>query len=228
MKDYIKQRLREAINNLPDTTFQQQLKYQNTANLSDPKKRAGLNDIRARITKAITQADLSGDKGYFYTPEDGDGFYQVEFRHDGQIKTKHIRPSADMLQTGGAFHPTDVGTCKDFQNIARYCFVKAGKNGTALGLSPAADAANKALIIFKDEIITFLGGSYVDPTQSAQISKDKMSSQTAQHKVTKDGFDARQRQSTISMDADKAAEIDARQAAAKARIEKAMQRTKKF
>ena len=226
MKDIIKKLLREAIINLPDTTHKQELRYASYPSLSDPKKRADLNDIRARIARASSIAS-SSDKEYFNSPQEGDGFYQVEFRHDGKITTKHIMPSADMLQQGGKFQPSDVGTCKDFQNTARYCFVKAGKENKSIGKSPAEDAANKALIIFADQILSFYGDSYIDPEKSAQISKEKMSQQMAKHKDTKDAFDNRERKSTISMDPTQAADIEAKQAAAKARLEKAMARLKK-
>ena len=242
MKNFIKLKLHEAIKNLPDTTFQQQLKYHKYPSLSDPSKRASINAIMARITKATNIANTSDNKEYFNSPNEGDGFYQVEFRHDGKITTKQIRPSADMQQLGGKFQPSDIGTCKDNQNIARYCFVKAGKNGKSYGASPAEDAANKALIIFKDEITNFLGISYVDPEQSAQISKEKMTAQQALHKTKKDleaemghhitdaqwneylTTGKKPEKKTLSIDP---TDIEARQAAALARKEKAMARLKK-
>jgi len=107
MKDIIKKLLREAIINLPDTTHKQELRYASYPSLSDPKKRADLNDIRARIARASSIAS-SSDKEYFNSQQEGDGFYQVEFRHDGKITTKHIMPSADMLQQIGKFQPSDV------------------------------------------------------------------------------------------------------------------------
>jgi GNAT superfamily N-acetyltransferase len=148
-------------------------------------KNFNLNDIKFRIAKASKIAAI--DPNYFTQANDGDGFYQVEFRNDGNIRTKHIKPSGDMQQLNGPFQPSDVGTCKTFQNIARYCFVKAGKNGKAIGASPAEDAANKALIIFKDEILTFLGGgsSYTDDT-AAQYSQQSMNDKMKLHKQKKD------------------------------------------
>jgi hypothetical protein len=147
-------------------------------------KNYNLSDIKFRIAKASKIA--ATDPSYFTQPNEGDGFYQVEFRQDGNIRTKHVRPSGDMQQQGGAFQPSDIGTCKTFQNIARYCFVKAGKNGKAIGASPADDAANKALVIFKDEILDFLGGgSYTDDT-AAQHSQQSMDDKMKMHKQKKD------------------------------------------
>jgi GNAT superfamily N-acetyltransferase len=147
-------------------------------------KNYNLNDIKFRMAKAAKIA--ATNPNYFTQAEDGDGFYQVEFRQDGNIRTKHVRSSGDMQQLGGAFQPSDVGTCKTFQNIARYCFVKAGKNGKSVGPSPADDAANKALLIFKDEILDFLGGgSYTDDT-AAQHSQQNMSDKMQMHKQKKD------------------------------------------
>lgn len=193
MKNLIKQLLHEALKNLPDTTHKQELKYLNYPSISATKK-ADITKVRYKIASAAEMAtkyaNQSGDNNYFMLPDDGEGFYQVEFRHDGNIRTKQIRPSADMNQMGDKFHPTDVGTCKDFQNISRYCFVKAGKplpnNKFSVGTSPAEDAANKALIIFKNEIISFLTDSKVDPEQAAQISKEKMTQQQTLHKQKKD------------------------------------------
>lgn len=247
MKDFIKQMLREAVINMPDTTHKQELKTLQHQSLSDPSRKLNINDIHYRMAKAAEVANTfkktNPEDNYFSIPSEGDGFYQVEFRHDGQIKTKHVRPSADMTQQGGRFQPTDVGTCKDFQAIARYCFVKAGKGGRSVGASPAEDAANKALIIFKSEILGFLGDSHVDPEQAAQISKEKMNDKQAQHKEKKDletelGFRITDAQwqtylntgqkpkgkEGVTMDPAKAAEQEKRQAEIKARIEKARTR----
>jgi hypothetical protein len=187
----IKRLLREALEKrLPDTTFSQELKQHQYPSLSNPSRKADINQLRYRITKAAQQANdfmsTNPDDNYFNSPEDGDGFYQVELRHDGQIKTKHIKASTDMQQMDGAFRPSDVGTCKTYQNIARYCFVKAGKNGTSVGASPAEDAANKVLIIFRNELIDFLGGSSYDDGKGAEISREKMSDKEALRKQKKD------------------------------------------
>lgn len=149
-----------------------------------------MNTIRFKMAKASktakTYKDETGDESYFMNPTIGDGFYQVEIRHDGQIRTKHVRPSGDMSQMGGSFHPSDLGTCKSYQNIARYCFVKAGKNGTSIGASPAEDAANKVLVIFGQEIKSFLGDdSYVDDTNQ-EYSTNKMSDKMQTRKQKKD------------------------------------------
>jgi hypothetical protein len=163
----------------------------------------------------------------------------VEFRQDGNIRTKHVRPSGDMQQQGGAFKPSDIGTCKTFQNIARYCFVKAGKNGSAIGASPADDAANKALVIFKDEILDFLGGgSYTDDT-AAQHSQQSMDDKMKMHKQKKDlemklkrkvtdmefqkflatGEEPKPK-SSISMNPDKLSDIEKRQEILRAKYKK--------
>lgn len=248
MKEFIKQRLLEAFKEIPYDP-KPEMKAAGYSSLSNPNHKTDLNKVRFRMAKAAQIAtsfkQTNPEDNYFMLPTDGDGFYQVEFRHDGQIKTKHIRPSADMQQMGGAFQPTDVGTCKDFQNIARYCFVKAGKNGGSVGVSPAEDAANKALIIFKNEILTFMGDSAIDPEQSAQISRDKMDQHQAKHKEKKDletelGYRLTDSQwmayletgkkpntkSGITMDPNSAAEIEKRQADMQARRDKAMMRLK--
>jgi len=187
----IKRLLREALEKrLPDTTFSQELKQHQYPSLSNPSRTADINQLYYRINKAAQQANAfmstNPDDNYFNSPEDGTGFYQVELRHDGQIKTKHIKASPDMQQMDGAFRPSDVGTCKTYQNIARYCFVKAGKNGTSVGASPAEDAANKALIIFRNELIDFLDGSSYDDGKGAEISREKMSHKQALKKQKKD------------------------------------------
>lgn len=247
MIELIKKLLREAITNLPDTTDKQQMKYLGHSSLSNPSRDKDLRTIRFKMARAAETAthyqEQFPNDNYFSLPTEGDGFYQVEFRHDGQVRTKQIRASADMAQQGGRFQPTDVGTCKDYQNIARYCFVKAGKDGKAIGLSPAEDATNKALIIFKNEILTFLGDSSYDDGQAADISKEKMTDKQAQHKEKKDletelGFritDAQWKhyletgskpkpKSGIEMDPDQAAELERQQQAAIERRNKAMAR----
>lgn len=253
MKNFIKQRLHEAFKELPDTTYQQQLKYLKYPSLGSTKK-ADINKIRYRMATAAQTAseygNQTGDYNYFMLPDDGQGFYQVEFRYDGNIRTKQIKASGDMEQRDVKFHPTDVGTCKDFQNISRYCFVKAGKSlpndKFSVGASPAEDAANKALIIFKNEIISFLTDSKVDPEQATQISKEKMSQQQMLHKQKKDleadlGFRITDAQwntylttgekpkgkSTITMDPKDLEDFEARQKAAAERRAAALARQKK-
>lgn len=188
IKNFIKQKLHEALKSLPDTTHKQELKYLQSKSLSASK--VDINKVRYRMANAASVAskfkETHPNDNYFILPDEGDGFYQVEFRHDGNIRTKQVKAGPDIPQLGGTFRPSDVGTCKDFQNIARYCFVRAGKSGGSVGLSPAEDAANKALIIFKNEILNFYSGEIIDPEQSAQISKEKMSQQQAKHKLKKD------------------------------------------
>ena len=249
MKDLIKKLLHEAIKYLPYDD-RPELKAASYSSLSEPSYKADIETIRHRIAKA---AQIAGsfkarfpEDNYFLIPTDGDGFYQVEFRHDGKIQTKHVRASGDMEQRAGAFRPTDVGTCKNFQNIAKYCFVKAGKNGAAVGASPADDAANKALIIFKDEILDFYkDGSYVDD-KAAQISKEKMTDKQALHKQKKDleteigrrlsdsewqrfletGEKPKKKSSSISLDPEKMADFEKRQAELRAKYQKLKQRQK--
>ena len=158
--------------------------------LSQSSNRADIKQVKYRIAKAINAANqyksANPNDNYFVLPQEGDGFYQVEFRHDGNIKTKHIRPSGDMGQIGGSFQPSDIGTCKTYQNIARYCFVKAGKNGRAVGASPAEDAANKALIIYQNEIMDFFkSGDYGDEN-TPQYADAKMDDKIKQRKLKKD------------------------------------------
>ena len=158
--------------------------------LSQASSRADIKQVRYRIAKAINAANqyksANPNDNYFVIPQEGDGFYQVEFRHDGNIRTKQIRPSGDMEQRGGSFQPSDVGTCKTYQNIARYCFVKAGKNGRAVGASPAEDAANKALIIYQNEIMDFYkSGDYGDEN-TPQYADSKMDDKIKLHKMKKD------------------------------------------
>lgn len=243
MKELIKKLLHEAIKHLPYDE-RPELKAASYSSLSDPSYKADIDAIKYRIAKASQIAgsfrQRHPEDNYYVIPTQGDGFYQVEFRHDGKIQTKHVRASGDMEQRGGAFQPSDVGTCKSFQNIAKYCFVKAGYNGTAIGASPAEDAANKALIIFKDEILDFYkSGSYIDD-KAAEISKEKMTDKQALHKQKKDlemkigrrlsdtewqrfldtGVEPVKKSSTIELNPEKAAEIEKRQAELQAKYAK--------
>lgn len=189
IKAFIKQRLLEAIKHLPYNSSAED-KAMAYPSLSNPSHRLDIDKIKFRIAKAANIANAHKSRfptdNYFINPSEGQGFYQVEFRHDGQIKTKHIQASGDMEQRGGKFQPSDVGTCKDFQNVAKYCFVKAGTSKGSVGSSPAEDASNKALIIFRNEILDFLTQtSYVDD-KAADISKQAMSPKQASHKEKKD------------------------------------------
>lgn len=239
MKEFIKQLLREAIKHLPYDD-KAEMKQHSYSSLSNPSYKGDLDNIRFRIAKAANIAASfkarHPEDNYYIIPTIGDGFYQVEFRHDGKIQTKHIKASGDMEQRNGAFQPTDVGTCKAYQNIAKYCFVKAGYNGKAIGASPAEDAANKALIIFKDEILSFYGSDSYEDDTAAAISQEKMTDKQALHKKKKDletkigrrltdtewqkfldtGEEPKKKQTSISLD--KAADVEQRQAALQAKI----------
>ena len=249
MKELIKQRLLEALRELPYDPKPEMKAAGAYSSLSNPSFNLDLNKIKFRMAKASQIASEylknNPDNHYFNSPASGDGFYQVEFRHDGQIKTKHVRASGDMEQRGGAFSPSDVGTCRNFQNVAKYCFVKAGLHNKAVGASPAEDAANKALIIFKDEILDFLSDGK-DDGKGAEISREKMSDKTALHKQKKDletrmgrrlsdsewntyqdtGIEPKTRQ-TLSHDPDKSADFLKRQAELQAKYDaiKAKRRT---
>lgn len=255
MKNFIKQKLYEALEDKGYKVLPYDPKPEMKAagaypSLSNPSFKIDLNKIKFRMAKAANLASdyktTNPEDNYFLSPTDGDGFYQVEFRHDGQIKTKHVRASADMLQQGGAFQPSDVGTCKTFQNIARYCFVKAGKNGGAVGQSPADDATNKTLIIFKSEILDFLDSGSYDDGKAAEISAQSMDDKMKSHKQKKDietklgrrlsdsewqNFlatgETPKPKSGITMDPEKAAELEKKQAMTKARLDAARARMKK-
>jgi len=239
MKDIIRQKLSEATKYLPYDP-RPELKASSYSSLSNPSYKLDIDKIRFRINKALNIAKEykeTNDDNYFLLPDEGNGFYQVEFRHDGQIKTKHIKSSGDMQQMGGKFQPSDVGVCKDFQNIAKYCFVKAGKNRGAFGSSPAEDAANKALIIFKDEILDFYANGSYNDGKGEELSKEKMSDKQAQHKVKKDletklgrnlsdsewntflkTGEEPKKKSGLTMDPEKAAELDREQELLRAKI----------
>ena len=253
MKDFIRKKLHEAIKYLPYSDKEELKAGGPYSSLSNPSYKLDINKIRYRMAKAASIANeykqKTGDDKYFMLPDDGEGFYQVEFKHDGQIKTKHIRASADMQQIDQPFRPTDVGTCNSFQNIARYCFVKAGKKlpdgKFSAGASPAEDAANKALLIFKHEILDFYSDAGYGDEKSAQISKEKMTDKQSQHKHKKDletkigrrlrddewfkylqtGEEPKQKQ-TLSIDQEKADEFEKRQQAAMNRRATALARLK--
>ncbi len=219
-----------------------EIRQHSYSSLSNPTNNIDLSQIKFKMAKAAhTAIDFRNeypDDHYFSSPTDGDGFYQVEITHDGQVRTKHVRASGDMEQRSGPFKPSDLGTCRDFQNIAKYCFVAAGKNRKSIGASPAEDAANKALIIFKDEILSFLNDAGHNDGKGAQISKEKMSDKQALHKQKKDletqlhrrltdsewdyyldtGVVPKTRH-TITVDPDKAAAMEKRQAELQAKID---------
>ncbi len=220
------------------------------SSLSNPTNKVDIDKIKFKMAKA-NQTAIDFNKShpndhYFYTPTSGDGFYQVEITHDGQIRTKHVRASGDMEQRNGAFQPSDLGTCKNYQNIAKYCFVAAGKNRKAIGASPAEDAANKALIIFRDEILDFLADGGYNDGKGEEISNSKMSDKEALHKKKKDletqlgrrlsdsewnhfldtGIIPKTKSSHL-IDPEKAASFEKRQAELQAKIEALKARRKK-
>lgn len=159
--------------------------------LSDYANKDVSKKIKEKIYKVKNELKKLSNKEYFNNPHDGKGFYQVEFKFDGKITTKHIKTSGDMEQKEFKFHPSDVGTTKQYQNIALYCFVKAGKdigdNYTYNYLtSPAEDAMYKAINIFEEDILSFYGEDrYVDDL-APKISAEKMSDKDIWKKQRKD------------------------------------------
>ena len=193
MKDLIRQRLHEAAEK-PTRVIpyddKQELKQHAYTSLSKGANQSKIDDIRFKISKAAKMSAKyrkEFNDNYFSLPTEGNGFYQLEIKHDGRLLVKQIKASGDMDQQQGPM--TDVGTCKTHQNIARYCMVKAGKtrspqfpNG-AYGKSPADDAANKALLIFRQEILDFLQtGDYTSDEKGAEISAQNMTDKTARLK----------------------------------------------
>jgi len=181
MKNLIRQRLQEATEK-PTRVIpyddKAELKQHSYASLSKGVSQSQLDDIRykmARAAKMTSQYRSEFNDDYFFSPTEGNGFYQLEIKHDGRLTIKQIKASGNMNQQQGPM--TDVGTCKTFQNIARYCTVKAGNPNlpnNAYGKSPADDAANKALVIFKNEILDFLIGSDLLQMKKVQKSQNKI------------------------------------------------------
>jgi hypothetical protein len=193
-KNIIKQKLHEARERIIPYNDKQEIKQHSYSSLSKGPTPAQIADVKYKMVKAAkmsTQYRQSYDDNYFSIPTIGNGFYQLEIKHDGRLIVKHIKASGNMDQQQGPM--TDVGTCKTFQNIARYCTVKAGKtpspefpNG-AYGKSPADDAANKALVIFQKEILDFLIGSdYTSDEKGAELSAQNMSDKATRLKLKKD------------------------------------------
>lgn len=257
MKDLIRQRLHEAAEKptrIIPYDDKQELKQHAYTSLSKGANQSKIDDIRFKISKAAKMSvkyRKEFDDNYFSLPTEGLGFYQLEIKHDGRLLVKQIKASGDMDQQQGPM--TDVGTCKTFQNIARYCMVKAGKprspqfpNG-AYGKSPADDAANKALLIFRQEILDFLQtGDYTSDEKGAELSAQNMTDKMARLKNKVDVQTKLGRRLThsewdnyvetgelpqvqkpiLSLDAQKAADAEKRRADAEARIAKAKARQK--
>jgi len=193
-KNVIRQKLHEASERIIPYNDKQEIKQHAYSSLSKSPTKAQIDDVKYKMVKAAkltAEYRQSYDDNYFSIPTMGNGFYQLEIKHDGRLLIKQIKPSGDMDQQKSNI--SDVGTCKTFQNIARYCVVKAGKtpspqfpNG-AYGKSPADDAANKALVIFQKEILDFLIGSdYTSDEKGAELSAQNMSDKAARLKHKKD------------------------------------------
>jgi hypothetical protein len=124
MKDLIRQRLHEAAEK-PTRVIpyddKQELKQHAYTSLSKGANQSKIDDIRFKISKAAKMSAKyrkEFDDNYFSLPTEGNGFYQLEIKHDGRLLVKQIKASGDMDQQQGPM--TDVGTCKTFQNIASW------------------------------------------------------------------------------------------------------------
>ena len=238
MKNLIKKLLKEAIEKIVpyDPSAEEKAAARGHISLSQASKRNMIPKMETEIAVALNKASVykqdNPDSDYFINENNGMGYYQVKFGHTGLIQTQHIKASADMEQLGGKFHPSDVGTCKQYQDIALYCFVKAAivdvngmKGDHSYYASPAVDARYKALVLFQDEILGFFRGStYIDKT-AAQVSAEKMADDEKLKKARKDALLAmKSGRDTITMSPDEQSEFEKREAEKLARRAAAMKR----
>jgi len=154
------------------------------------KTKVTVNSKDENDKKIIIDIDVST---YLSSPKMGNGFFQVAIYQNGNIKSGHVSSAGNMDQPKGPI--TDTGSCYvGAEHEAFYCKVAAGitaigNNETnAIGASPADDAANKALVIFEEEIMGFLTSSdYTsDPEKAAELSAQKMAPKPSATKEKKD------------------------------------------
>lgn len=206
MKNFIKQKLNillEAYKELPynpkpEMDMGSGGKYHTIGPLSDKfnesTKKYIIDKIRSSEQLANNQDVITNE--YLKNPYAGFGTYKVVISRTGKITTQLTTATGNMPNQGN----TDIGNFKTSIKEPFVMYVKAGiekeitdANGNqktivaGVKTTPADDAAIKALIYFKKDILGWMSDSsgYVDST-AADVSKEKMNDKETQHKQKKD------------------------------------------
>ena len=225
MKKYIKNILKPILEGRLATHTPSNPKGQNVGKETT---QATLNRVMARIVHAMTSfRDNAEAYGSVYY---GDGLYQVDLFPNGELVGKPTSLGAQR----------EPGTFNDPNYNKRSFFVKACTNiqhpdqqersCSTVGKSPMEDAVVKVLVFFKDDVLEFLRknmsgeNDYTADGKGAEISA-KLTPDNKKYmydKLAKEKERAANKKITASDELK--SDVEARQAAALARREKALAR----
>lgn len=226
MKDFIKHKLRLVLEGKKGVHTPSNPVGQDPKTATD----ADLSRITAKIVNLNNQY---GQDEYFNNTHEGDGIYMATIHTNGEVTIK-------TPNTKRKLNDSDIGLLWTGTRGNKHVFVRAyrgiehpelddPRTGEVKTSSPAQDAAIKTYLIFAKDILEFvkqnIAGeddytSDTDDKDHTEKTQDKWKYKYDKYKKEKD----KKRQSTITMDPDKAAEMEKRQAQLQAKYAKLKKR----
>lgn len=181
----------------------------------DPKLSSD-NDIARTTHKIISLNNKYGDDPYFQNAHEGDGIYMATIHTNGSVSIK-------TPNTKNRISDSDIGMLSTGTGGNKHVFIKAyrgiehpefkDRKGNVRTSSPANDAAIKTYLLFGKDILDFVKQNQPGENQYTSDEKD-FKSQTPdkwQYKYAKFDKEKNQSKSKITMDPDKASEMELKQ-----------------
>lgn len=199
----------------------------------DPHK-ASDADLQRTMHKIVSLNNQYGQDPYFQDTHEGDGIYMATIHTNGEVTIK-------TPNTKRKLNSSDIGLLWTGTRGNKHVFIKAYRGmehpdidtpraGEVKTSSPAQDAQIKTYLIYAKDILEYVKQNIAGEDDYTSDLEDKDHAQKTadkwQYKYDKlEKEKARQqRKSQLTMDPDKAAEMDKRQAALKAKYDKLRKR----
>lgn len=199
----------------------------------DPKRATNANLIKT-THRIVSLNNEYGQDEYFQNPHEGDGIYMATIHTNGAVTIK--TPNTQRKITD-----SDIGMLSTGTGGNKHVFIKAyrgiehpelhlNRTGHTKTKSPANDAAIKTYLIFAQEIIQFVKQNMEGNDDYTSDEKDFKSKTDDKWQYKYDKYQKAQdrSKSTITMDPDKAAEMERRQKELQAKYDKINQRRNKL
>lgn len=184
----------------------------------DPKK-ATVNNLARTTHKIVSLNNQYGQDPYFQNTHEGDGIYMATIHTNGEVTIK--TPNTQRKLTD-----SDIGLLSTGTGGNKHVFIKAyrgiehpelqnARTGDVRTKSPANDAAIKTYLIFAKDILEFVKQNMEGESDYTTDTDDKdFKSQTDdkwKYKYDKYEKVKNTKRDTLTMDPDKAAEMEKKQ-----------------
>jgi hypothetical protein len=227
MKDFIKYKFR---------TLLEGARASHTPNnpVGRDKDRATNSDLQRTMHKIVSLNNQYGQEPYFQDTHAGDGIYLVTILSNGSLTVKTPNTMRKLTDS-------DIGLLKTGTHGNKHVYVRAyrgiehpdinqPKTGEAKTSSPANDAAIKTYLVFGKDILEFVKQNIAGEDDYTSDDNDFTDKTSDEWKYKYDKLEKEKQRklnkSTITMDPDKAAEYEKRQADLIAKYERIKNRRK--